>query len=138
MLLSARMLNAVSGVNAFEYAEAAQFNQGDTVNVYFQLIDASLDTAMKGFSPSGRRFMPAVGATLSATLTNINDAKQVVRAAVQAFPTADPSIWYVALTAADTISGTCDLIVKLTQGGIVTTGRLPAAVLIATVDGAFC
>jgi hypothetical protein len=138
MLLSARLLNAVSGVNAFEQADTAQFNQGDVTNVYFQLIDASLDTAAKAFNPAGRRYMPASGATLQVTLTNIDDAKQIVRAGVMAFPTDDRSIWYLPMLSTDAIAGTCDMVLKLTEGAKVTTGRVAAAVRIGVVTGAFC
>lgn len=132
MLLSARMLNAVANVNTFEYASQAQWNQGDTLNVYFQLVDASLD---RNASPSGRRYMPASGATLSVTLTNIDDDVQITRAATQAFPTSDPSIWYVSVLATDTISGTVGLKLALNQGGVITNGYLQSAILIPVAGG---
>ena len=50
MLLSARILSDVGGVNIFEVADKAQFTQGDETTVYFQLIDAGLDTPAKGLA----------------------------------------------------------------------------------------
>lgn len=138
MLLSARILNAVSGVNSFEIAESAQFSQGDTLTLYFQLLDASLDTSSKGFDPPGRRYIPATGATLQCTLTNIDDAKQVSRYATAAFPADDRSVWALSVLASDGISGTSDLVFKLTEGSIVTNGRLVAAVRATGVAGVCC
>ena len=62
MLLSARMINNVGSVNAFEWAQEVEFTAGDTQDVYFQLVDASVDKATQGFKPGGRRYAPAAGA----------------------------------------------------------------------------
>lgn len=130
MLLSARMLNNVASVNAFDWAENVEFTQGDQVDVYFQLIDASLDKAVKGYVPAGRRYMPAAGATLSVTIANIDDAVQIVRSASQPFAN-DPSIWKVSVLNSDKIVGTCALVLVLNESGKKTYGRLEAAVLVA-------
>lgn len=129
MLLSARMLNDVASVNAYEVVEQVEFTQGDTVDVYFQLVDASLDKAVRGFVPAGRRYMPAVGATLSVKLDNIDDNIALTRAATQPF-TQDPSIWRLNVIGTDRIIGTCALVVVLTEAGKVTRGRIEAAVQI--------
>lgn len=131
MLLSARMLNAVTSVNDFEVVQAVQFTQGDTVDVYFQLVDVTKDRSAQGFSPTGRRYVPASGATLTAKLDNIDDLVSVSRAATQPYPTADPSIWRLSITATDKIIGTCALAITLTEAGVVTRGRLEAAALVA-------
>ena len=138
MLLSARLLNAVSSVNHFEIADAALFSEGDALTLYFQLVDASLDSAAKGFSPSGRRYVPEAGATLSVTLTNIDDAKQIVRSATLAFPADDRSIWKISILSSDGISGTSDMILRLTEGSKVTTGRVQAALRVSNATGACC
>lgn len=134
MLLSARPLAAVATVNVFEVVDVVQFNQGDATRVYFQLIDAALDRPEQGFSPAGRRYMPASGATLSVTLTSIDAGKAVTRAASMAFSADDRSIWYVQMQAADTIAGTVDIQLTLTEGATVTRGRLKAGVRISTGD----
>lgn len=126
MLLRARMLNAVASVNAYEVAEQVQFTQGDTVDIYFQLIDATLDPAPK-FIPAGRRYMPAAGALLSVKLDNIDDNIAITRSAVQPFAN-DPSIWKVSVLGTDAIVGTCALVLTLTESGKVTRGRTEAAV----------
>lgn len=138
MLLSARMLNAVAGVNSFEIVDSARFSQGDTVTIYFQLVDSSLDTSSRGFSPSGRRYIPATGATLQVILTNIDDAVQVVRYATVAYPADDRSIWSVSVLSSDKIAGTADMVLKLTEGGVITNGRLIAALRIDGITGACC
>lgn len=130
MLLSARILTDVSGVNSFSYANQAEWTAGDTVTLYLQLVDLTKDKALEGFVPGGRRFVPVSGATLRVTLTNIDDAKAITRSASQAYASLDGSIWAVSILASDTIQGTCDLVLALTQGGVVTTGRAPAAVAI--------
>jgi hypothetical protein len=137
MLLSARFLTQVSSVNAFNYADNAQWTAGDTVTFYFQLVDLTLDRPAQGFFPAGRRYMPAVGATLTVTLSNIDTAVQIAnRSATQAFPTTDPSIWSVTILNSDLIRGTCDLVLTLREGANTTTGRVSAGVLIST-SGAF-
>jgi hypothetical protein len=132
MLLSCRILTQVSDPNAFNYADEFQMTQGDTARIYFQLVDLSQDKALQQFKPVGRRFCPATGATLQVVLDNIDDAIRVTRAATQAFPTADSSIWYVDLLATDKISGTVNMALTLTEPGPkVTKGRAEAVVSIA-------
>lgn len=126
MLLSARILKDCANVNSFDYADSAQFTKGDVVDVFFQLIDASLDTAIENFIPPGRRYMPAAGATLLVTVESIDDANKIVRAAVQPFAT-DGSIWKVSFYASDNIQGTANLRVVLTEGPKVTKGLLKNA-----------
>ena len=130
MLLSGRMLNNVTTVNSFNYAETAvQFTQGDTVDLFFQTIDASRDLATKGFSPSGFRYMPISGATMMVTLGNVDSNVAITRAAVQPYPTQDPSIWKVSLLSSDTVSGTISIKIVLNEGGKLTTGRINCAAL---------
>lgn len=136
MLLSARFLNQVASVNSFEYADNAQWTAGDTVTLYFQLADLTLDRPSGGYFPAGRRYMPASGATLNVTLANVDTAVQLVRAATQPYPTTDPSIWSVSVLATDLIRGTCDLVLNLREGSTLTSGRVVAGVLIST-SGAF-
>ena len=114
MLLSARILRDCVNVNSFEYADSAQFTKGDEVDVYIQLIDASLDTSSENFLPPGRRYMPATGATLQVVIENIDDAKKITRNATQPFT--DPSIWKISFFSTDAIEGTSNLRLTLTEG----------------------
>jgi hypothetical protein len=131
MLLQARMLTDVQSVNSFRYSpqNQVQWTVGDTLYVYFQLIDASLDRSMEGFNPAGRRYVPASGATLSVVIGSLDLAKQVTRAASQPY-FQDPSIWRVSILATDTIKGTSPLKLTLTEGTKVTTGQTQNALLI--------
>lgn len=131
MLLSARFLNSVGNVNSFEYAEVAEFTEGDPTSVYFQLIDASLDKATRGFVPSGRRYVPAVGATLSVVVESLDDAKLITRFATQPFAT-DGSIWRLDFMSSDTIRGTANLRLRLTEGSVVHTGLVKNGLRIAS------
>jgi hypothetical protein len=129
MLLSARFLNDVANVNSFEYALVAEFTEGDPASVYFQLIDASLDKAIDGFVPSGRRYVPASGATLQVTVESIDDSKEIVRLATQPFAN-DGSIWKVDFLATDKIRGTANLRLRLTEGAVVRTGLVKSGLRI--------
>lgn len=121
MLLSCRFLNKVADVNTFSYTNQLNFTQGDTTIVYLQLVDASVDLSTEGFNPPYRRYMPAAGATLQVTLDHINMAKKIVRFASQPFPL-DPSIWSFPILSTDNLMGTVSLLLKLTEGGVVTYG----------------
>jgi hypothetical protein len=127
MLLSARILNNVTSVNGFEYVASAEFTEGDAPTITFQLIDKSLDRHEQGFSPAGRRYMPAANATLQVVLPNINASKTVTRFATQPYAN-DPSIWQLTLQTTDQIRGTLDMQLTLTEGAKVTRGVVHAAI----------
>lgn len=127
MLLSARLLNNAVSVNSFEQVPRLVFGEGDAPAVFFQLIDKTLDRHEQGYVPAGRRYVPAVDATLSVILDNLDDARKVTRAASQPFAQ-DPSIWKVQLLSTDTVRGTINLKLTLTEGSVVTHGFVPAAI----------
>lgn len=131
MLLSARFLNDVANVNSFEYADVAEFTEGDPASVYFQLIDASLDKSLDGFVPAGRRYVPAAGATLQVTVETIDDAKVITRQATQPFAN-DGSVWKLDFLASDKIRGTANLRLKLTEGSVTRTGLVKNGLRIAS------
>lgn len=137
MLLSARMLKDVATVNSFEYTQTVQATEGDAVDVYFQLIDKSLDLATEGFSPAGRRYMPSQGATLQVTLQSIDQSKTVVRYATQPF-TQDASIFKLSIMATDQLAGGFTMQLALNQGGSVTRGNVQQAVSMQSLTQAFC
>jgi len=130
MLLSARMLDSVGSVNIFEYVDQVSFMEGDTVDLFFQLIDLSKDKAINQFKPAGRRYIPVAGATMSVVLDNIDDDIKVTRVATQPFA-GDPSIWKVSVLASDKIRGTVALSITLTESGVVKRGRVETAVAIS-------
>lgn len=121
MLLSARFLQDVQGVNSWEPSSSLQWTEGDQLDMYFQLIDASLDRPEQGFYPSGRRYVPATGATLSCVIENIDDAKKITRLASQPFVN-DGSIWKLSILGTDRIRGTPQMRITLTEGTKVTRG----------------
>lgn len=131
MLLSARILNDVGNVNSFDIADVAEFTAGDPASVYFQLIDSSLDKSIDGFVPPGRRYMPAVGATLQVVVESLDDAKTITRFAIQPY-SQDGSIWRLDFSASDTISGTANLRLRLTEGAVVRTGLVKNALRISS------
>ena len=134
MLLSARMLDGVGDVNTFDTVPNLKLTAGDTpVQIYFQLIDASKDTDFSEVRPAGRRYMPAVGATVSARLEHIDAAKVVTRACTQPFPQ-DSSIWLLTTVPADWLRGTVTLRLTVTEGDRTIKGSVRAAILIAVED----
>jgi hypothetical protein len=134
MLLSCRFLVDVSSVNSFEAAATVEINAGAATTLFIQLMDISVDRKEQGFNPPGRRYMPAVGATLSATFTNtdtgpsqdisetmgprLNPAvpRNIVRPATQPHAQ-DPSIWSIPILGSDPLQGTVNLAVTLTEPG---------------------
>lgn len=134
MKLSARMLQDVQSVNSFEFTDVLEFGEGDLPAIHFQLIDSTLDKAEKGYFPSGRRYMPAVGATLTATLWSVDASKTITRACTQPFAQ-DPSVWRLQLLTGDSIVGFRDLRITLTEGTVVTNGSVRHAVSVQSQNG---
>ena len=130
MLLSARMLDSVNGVNSYEQVSCVRYFEGDAPAVYFMLIDLSLDRAEAGYMPSGRRYVPAAGATLSVLLDNLDDARKCSRAATQPFAQ-DLSIWCVQLLPSDSARGTINLKMILTEPTRTLNGFVPAAIRVS-------
>ena len=132
MLLSARFLNDVANVNSFEHADVAEFTEGDAASVYFQLIDSSLDKAVDGYVPAGRRYVPATGSTLQVTVESLDDSKEIVRFATQPFAQ-DGSIWKLDFLVSDKIRGTANLRLKLTESGVVKSGLVKSGLRISSL-----
>ena len=116
MLLSAKLLDSVASVNLFQNVKQIRCFEGDAPCLYFMLIDRNLDRPEEGYSPAGRRYIPAAGATLSVVLDNLDDARKVTRAATQPYPQ-DPSMWAVQLLTTDTPRGTVNFKLTLTEPG---------------------
>lgn len=129
MLLSARMLDNVANVNTFSYVDQIEYYSGDPKVIYFQLIDASKNKSIAGFNPSGMRYVPAAGATLSVEFVNIDDSKKTTKTATQPY-SGDLSIWTVSLGALDTgVSGTVSIKLTLTESPSVRHGIASGVVL---------
>lgn len=131
MLLSARPLKEVGNVNNWSYSSVIEFTKGDVLDVYFMLIDTTLDTGSENFIPPGRRYMPVAGATLTATVENLDTSQQITRVCVQPF-TNDPSIWKISFFNSDNIEGTANLRLVLTETPKITKGLLKNAFRIAS------
>jgi hypothetical protein len=128
MLLSARILKDVQGVNSFEPASVWEFVEGDSPTLYLQLVDASLDRA-----GGGRRFVPATGATLSIQIQSLDAAKVITRAATNPFG-GDTSIWALAIMSTDALRGTANVRLTLTEGVKVTRGFVGHALRVTPQD----
>lgn len=134
MLLSARILNNVANINLFSYTDVMRFTEGDIPKIYLQLVDMGQDTALGGFSPPGKRYIPAVAATLQVTISSIDDAKKIIRFATQPYAQ-DPSIWCVTLFTTDVLRGSADIQLLLTEGTVITYGVVKQALAIEPRNG---
>jgi hypothetical protein len=113
-------------VNSFESTAQLEMSVGDSQNMYFQLVDSSIDRTEQGFSPAGRRYMPPVGSTLAVTFVNVVGGSNCgsgsgggfgggfVRYATQPF-IQDASIWSVPILSTDPLVGTISLKMLLNE-----------------------
>lgn len=108
------MLKDVASVNSFESDTSLAWTEGDELDIYFQLVDSSLDKHEQGFNPGGRRYVPAASSTLQVTVESVDDAKVITRYATQPFAQ-DGSIWKFSVYAADTIRGSPQVRLTLTE-----------------------
>jgi hypothetical protein len=123
MLLSARPLVDLNGINSWEPSTQWLMTEGDSTTLAMQLIDASLDRPDQGFMPSGRRYIPDANATLVVMIENIDDQKKIQRIATQPYPQ-DGSLWTVTILPTDPIRGSPQVRLTLTEGSKVTRGLL--------------
>lgn len=133
------MLADVANVNSYEYVTTHEMAANDSGYVYFQLKDNSVlkSAAPQRFYPSGRRYIPAVGASLQVEVNNLNDARKIIRTATAPF-TEDRSIWRLQILPTDNITaGTFSLFLTLNEGGIFTRGVVNMAMSIQA-DGCAC
>lgn len=138
MLLSAHMLQAVTDVNNWQVTQTLRFTEGDVPAIYFQLVDLEKDTDQFSYRPTGKRFVPATGATLSVTISTIDTATTFTKTASIAF-TGDNSIWKIQLLTTDPVlKGTFSIKLALTQSGVITYGIVPNALGIVSQTSAFC
>lgn len=137
MLLSARVLNDVATVNSFEVADSVAWTEGDSVQLYLQLVDSSLDTDVRGFYPAGRRYMPPATSSLSVQLQSIDSSKTITRLATQPFPE-DASIWVISILATDTLHGSPQMVLTLTEPTRTVRGTVKNAIKIYSTSNVGC
>jgi hypothetical protein len=127
MLLSAKLLNNVGGVNSFDISQQTSFTEGDLPVIYIRLFDkqSKLD-----------RYSPSSGATLSVTLTNVDTNKSVTKVATQPF-SSDGSIWSFSFLSTENVKGTISLMLLLTEGASVTRGLVGSALLVQPFNAAY-
>lgn len=131
MVLSLSFLQDVGGVNSFSYASNLQLGAKSATTLYFQLIDTSISVPLNApFSglQTGRRLMPAVGATVQLILNNLDNAKKLTRTASQPF-VQDASIWSIPILNTDFLTGgTIEVQLLLNESGLITNGCLCAGI----------
>jgi hypothetical protein len=137
MILSARLLSNCYNVNAFDQNLQLAFTEGDTVQVYLQLVDLTKDASNKPLS--GKRYIPASGSTLSIQIKSVDVSKTLTKVCTNPFP-GDLSIWTFGVTSTDALKGTLGLLMTLTEPGsplVVTHGRVDSALLVQPISS-FC
>lgn len=135
MLLTARILHHLSGVNDYEIGEGfVQFTEGDPATVYLQLVDATKD---KGLNPPGRRYIPPATTTVTAVIKHNDDAKTLTRVLTQAFPTEDASIWALTILSTDELVGVRDLQLTMVEPSKTVRGVVKGALRIEPQTRAF-
>lgn len=98
MRLGFRVLDSGTTLNDLEYMNQLTIFPGESTTIYIQFVDMN---TVQDYSKWGNRYMPAVGATATATINSINDAFTVAKTMFQPFPQ-DSSIWAFNLAQADT------------------------------------
>jgi hypothetical protein len=133
ILLSGRILLNCVDANSFDFSMENRFTEGDVGYIYFQLVDQNKDQDAR---PQGRRYAPAVGATLTVTIASPDSAKVITRSAAQPF-VGDPSIWRMAIQTTDGLKGTYTLQLALVEGANTTRGVMKNVLSIVPQSGAF-
>lgn len=127
MNLSTRFLSNVANVNSFIYVDRPTFTEGDTSDVYLQLIDKELDTPAFNYYPPYRRFVPIAGSTLIVVLMSLDSTRVVTKAATQPF-VGDASIWKFSVTPSDRLRGSVNMRIQLNQNGVITNALIQPAI----------
>jgi hypothetical protein len=74
---------------------------------------------------------------LEITISSIDNAKKIIRFASQPYAQ-DPSIWALSLFSTDSLKGSADLMLKLTEGLVVTRGSVRQALAVDPQTAARC
>ena len=133
MRLSGRVLSGVSSVNAYNYANQFEHNQGSQNTLYIQLVDLDYN---KSGDPKGIPYHPTSGSTLSVVLSSIDASKVVTLTMTQPYAD-DSSIWSGnILTTHDFSSG--NIKITLTEGGVVKTGTIVNGIIVYPTNPSGC
>lgn len=140
--LSARTLRGFTNANNFADWKDPTIVEGSDARVYLRLTDSSLDTAEDGYQPPGRRYLPEAGASLEVSLSAAPGLKVIRRAAFMPAPADDRSIWAFDVRAADGLTGTAIINLRLIESSGTSVGRAVFALRItptaAVVGGDDC
>lgn len=127
MILTAEFLTGYSNVNNWKDEKSyMEVTAGQEESVYFRLVDQAL---------SGRRYCPAVGATLMVTIPALDASQSITRSAVAAAPGQDTSLWRLPILDTDLpTSGTRSLLLILYEGATIRRGLAHQALRIKAFD----
>lgn len=137
MRLGIQLLDSSATLNRFKVVSVLTINQGETFDVFFQLVDQEQSI----------RYVPAVGATCLVevprlaeafgTLSNqrVNSDFSIRRGASNPFPD-DRSIWKLTLSTTETANlMSSNIRVTITEGSVVKIALMPQALKVNRSEG---
>lgn len=133
MLLGATMLKSVQNVNSFQTTQQAILRQNNPNTVYFRLVD--LEQTDQYGQPL--RYVPASGATLTATISSINADNFISRLATQPYSSDDRSIFALNILATDTVT-TGNLDLQLMEGSTIRTTTVLSGIIVWDNNVSLC
>lgn len=129
MKLGARIIDSASTLNNIKYLSSSSINPGETVTLYFQLVD--LDSVQESCK-LGTRFLPSSEAAVSVEIFSVNKTNILTKNASMVFPSDDRSIWKIDLDATETsnMSGV-NLKITVTDGTNIKIGYALNAIIVS-------
>lgn len=120
MRLNTKILKNIAGVNNWSYTDQASVQEGQSNDIYFQLVDYDQipgNDKSVALPDSPLRYMPlGTIVTLSATFPSIDSAQEFSVIGTQPFPQ-DKSIWKVTLLSTQ-LPKSGNFKIKLTEDGV--------------------
>jgi len=130
MKLSIRYLLNYNNPNSYTPADQLEFAAGDTVTVYFELVDLSQN---QYGDPPGIVYIasPSPTRVLTVTVQNNNDALVLVKVPTQV---AGTPFWTMNFASGEIAGGTYSLKLLLVEGSKLTNSNINASVLVDPAD----
>jgi hypothetical protein len=139
MRLSAKMLKNALSVNYYQYEDQVNIIEGQDNEFYFQLVNLDLMTYGKdseALPDHPLRYMPASGATVTASFDSLFDENKFEKSATQPFPQ-DPSIWKITF-AADELPRTGNFSITLNENGSIKKSSIRHAISVHFENSGGC
>ena len=141
MRLSAKILESVSGINSWKYANQAYVAEGAVNNIYIQLVDllktAEINPKSKALPDNPLRYISAATVvSVSATFPSIDDGEIFTVIGVQPFAD-DKSIWKFTLTSSQ-LPASGSFQVTLTEDGVSRSFNVQNSIAVELLNSGGC